>query len=340
MRFLVSLWIALAALPSPTQSERVRKALRRIDLELQGLERAGLGERGRLGVTGPAGPPGLRGPRCESGAGADLSNLDELSVGNGTVALTIERDCGVIQIKNTDRKTRFNFFVRGTDDSGFIGLDDSRGKRRASTKADEKGRLFFGTCNGRHHGVGFLGEGSDTPSGCMYLADRNGERRVEPSVDNNGNGNAAVNGETLRDVAEVLELATREGIRPVSVVAFDAVVGGPAPASEMNANLVVGVTSGTGAFRPGMVIGSRADCSRDLPVAMGGLINARKSVEGGAVEPGDLLVPSSDPGVGMRAGDPVGSFGRVFVKALEPCFGIAEEGLVLMLAMNRQPGNV
>ena len=70
----------------------------------------------------------------------------------------------------------------------------------------------------------------------------------------------------------------------------------------------------------------------DSPVSMSGVIKVRVSGEAGAIEPGDLLTPSSVPGVGMRAADPVP--GTVFGKTLEPWSG-AGEGLVLMLVMNR-----
>ena len=83
-----------------------------------------------------------------------------------------------------------------------------------------------------------------------------------------------------------------------------------------------------------MVIGSREDESRDFPVSMSGVIYVRVSEESGAIEPGDLLVPSGIAGVGMRATDPGAAAGRVFGKALEPWSGPGE-GHVLMLVMHR-----
>lgn len=52
------------------------------------------------------------------------------------------------------------------------------------------------------------------------------------------------------------------------------------------------------------------------------------------MQPGDLLVPSSVAGVGMRSVDPVTATGTIFGKALEPWSGDGE-GLVPMLVMNR-----
>ena len=107
----------------------------------------------------------------------------------------------------------------------------------------------------------------------------------------------------------------------------------------MNANPVVGVISGASAYRAWAAIGSRADRSHDLPFALSGMIYARLSTGCGTVQPGDLLVPSSDPGVEMRAGNHASSVGRVFGKALEHCSCTGGEALVLMLLMNRQPMN-
>ena len=101
-----------------------------------------------------------------------------------------------------------------------------------------------------------------------------------------------------------------------------------------NARPVIGVISGAGGFSPGMAIGSRADESRDLPVSMSGVVYVRVSAEAGAVEPGDLLVPSSIAGVGMRAENSATAYGTVFGKALESWSGVGE-GLGLMLVMNR-----
>ena len=69
-------------------------------------------------------------------------------------------------------------------------------------------------------------------------------------------------------------------------------------------------------------------------MSMSGVIHVRVSAEAGAVEPGDLLMPSSVPGVGMRAADLGAAGGKVFGKALEP-WSSSGEGLVLMLVMNR-----
>ena len=173
----------------------------------------------------------------------------------------------------------------------------------------------------------------------MSLHDASGERKFMIFVGDNGkfftiDPYGHIHRDTsARDYAEIFELATREGVRAGAVVAWNPKAGGVEPASRENARLVVGAVAGAGGLRSGMVIGSRADGSTDFPVAVSGMIYALVSDEAGAVAPGDLLVPSSTPGVGMRAGDPVAA-GTVYGKALEPWAGPGE-GLVLMLVMHR-----
>jgi hypothetical protein len=109
-----------------------------------------------------------------------------------------------------------------------------------------------------------------------------------------------------------------------------------APAALPYERRVIGVISGAGGLRPGSVVGSREDGSIDLPLAVSGQVYVRVCLEGGSIEPGDLLVASSEPGVAMRAADPGLAAGAVVGKALE-AFGPGQEkeGLVRMMVMLR-----
>ncbi len=109
-----------------------------------------------------------------------------------------------------------------------------------------------------------------------------------------------------------------------------------APSAGPYDRRVIGVISGAGGLQPGSVIGNREDGSNDLPVAVSGQVAVRVCLEGGPIEPGDLLVASSQPGVAMRAADPSRAVGAVVGKALE-AFGSGEgkEGLVRMMVMLR-----
>ena len=228
--------------------------------------------------------------------------------------------------------------LRTLKDSG-IGSIGGEGLSLGTT-TEGRGQIVVKNRSGRNVVLALARSGLN--SGYLGIADRSGNQQVILTVDEKGNGvvevkgRVLVNGKKVRvhDYAEILDLATRDGIRAGSVVAWDPDASGLVPASASNARRVVGVISGAGKFRPGMVIGSRTDGSKDFPVAVSGVIYARVSGEAGPVEPGDLLVPSSAAGVGMRAADPRATAGTVFGKALEPWSG-AGEGLVLMLVMNR-----
>lgn len=280
--------------------DRDLEELRRIRTAAKG-PRGDQGPQGEQGRRGEQGPQGERGPRGEQGP-------------------------------------------RG--EKGPQGARGSRGPRGSAGSQDQlhiaQGAISLGAAGGggqiqvkNRHGktrvLALVQKGSD--SGYLGIADSNGEHQVILKVEGGG-GIVGVNGIKIHDYAEILDLATRKGIRAGSVVAWDPDASGLVPASGSNAGRVVGVISGAGKFRPGMVIGSRTDGTRDFPVAVGGVVYVRVSGEAGSVEPGDLLVPSSTAGVGMRAADPRATAGTVFGKALEPWSG-AGEGLVLMLVMNR-----
>lgn len=113
-----------------------------------------------------------------------------------------------------------------------------------------------------------------------------------------------VNGKKIHEYTEILALADREGNVAGSVIAWDLRAGRLVAAMSSNRGLVIGVISGAGGQRPGMVIGSREDGTRDFPVSMSGIVHVGVNNKGGAARPGDLLSPSDVPGVGKCADDP------------------------------------
>jgi hypothetical protein len=65
-----------------------------------------------------------------------------------------------------------------------------------------------------------------------------------------------------------------------------------------------------------------------------GQVYVRANSENGPIQPGDLLVASSTPGVAMRSSDDARALGAVIGKAMERLKG-KNEGLVRMLVMPR-----
>lgn len=81
---------------------------------------------------------------------------------------------------------------------------------------------------------------------------------------------------------------------------------------------VIGVVSGAGDYRSGIVLDKRHSQSNRVPVALTGKVYCRADAQYSPIEVGDLLTSSPTPGHAMKAGDPVKAFGAVIGKALRP----------------------
>ncbi len=255
------------------------------------------GEQGQPGLQGPQGPPGVRGPEGRKGKTRPLPD--------------IELSAGVLKL-----------------------LDPRRQSWVALRSPIESGEVILGGNSGAYAAVlnATGGHGRATLFGPRQA------RTFEVAYSAGGNaGGVLVGGRQAHDYAEVFELATRRDVLPGTVmsVAGDGVA--LAPSAAAYDPKVMGVVSGAGDLRPAMVVGSRADASTDLPVALMGRVYVRVCAEGGAVAAGDLLVSSSLPGVAMRAAGDRRALGRVIGKALEPYAAgdRQSEGLVQMMVLNR-----
>ena len=81
---------------------------------------------------------------------------------------------------------------------------------------------------------------------------------------------------------------------------------------------VVGVVSGAGGFKPGIVLDRRQDVAGRRPIALMGKVGCLVTAEEVSVRIGDLLTTSDVPGHAMKALDPERAFGAVIGKALAP----------------------
>jgi hypothetical protein len=80
---------------------------------------------------------------------------------------------------------------------------------------------------------------------------------------------------------------------------------------------VVGVVSGAGEYRPGLILDKQPGPDRQ-PVGLVGKVCCKVDADQGAIEIGDLLTTSVTPGHAMKANDPLRAFGSVIGKALQP----------------------
>ena len=124
------------------------------------------------------------------------------------------------------------------------------------------------------------------------------------------------------DCAEEFTVAAAEGVEPGVVMALndDAKL---RPSQSAYETGVVGVISGAGAYKPGIILDRQGDDSEDRrAVALMGKVYCKASASNGPIKVGDLLTPSEVEGHAMKATDPTRAFGAVIGKAL----GNLEEG--------------
>lgn len=81
---------------------------------------------------------------------------------------------------------------------------------------------------------------------------------------------------------------------------------------------VVGVVSGAGDFKPGIVLDKHPEREGRLPIALVGKVFCRVDASRHPIDVGDMLTTSDRLGHAMKAVDPLQAFGAVIGKALRP----------------------
>ncbi len=133
-------------------------------------------------------------------------------------------------------------------------------------------------------------------------------------------GELAVGGDVVlanADCAEDFDVVDLESAEPGSVMVLgdDGVL---RPCDEPYDKRAVGVISGAGQYKPGLILDKHPSNLSRSPVALLGKVCCKVTAENGAIEIGDLLTTSSTPGHAMRAADSTRAFGAVIGKALRP----------------------
>jgi hypothetical protein len=145
------------------------------------------------------------------------------------------------------------------------------------------------------------------------------------------NGNVQVTGDvqlTGGDCAEDFDIACADRAEPGTIMVLGD--GGMLRPSEMAYDKrVVGVISGAGNYKPGIVLDKHGPQANRKPIALVGKVYCKVDAQYGAVATGDLLTTSPTPGHAMKASDQLNAFGAVIGKALRPL--AAGQGLILIL---------
>lgn len=121
---------------------------------------------------------------------------------------------------------------------------------------------------------------------------------------------------TGADLAENFDLVDPSLADPGTVMVLDGVDHVRVSESAYDRK-VVGVVSGAGNYRPGVVLDYKAaDVSTRRPIAMVGKTFCKIDASFGAIEVGDLLTTSPAPGYAMKASEPSRAYGAVLGKAM------------------------
>jgi hypothetical protein len=157
------------------------------------------------------------------------------------------------------------------------------------------------------------------------LVVRNGDGNQTIKLDG-GQGDIILNN---ADAAEDFEVACAEHVSPglVMVLTDDGTL---EPCSRPYDQKVVGVVSGAGPYRPGIVFDrGETPGPRRAPISVMGKVACCADATYGRIGVGDMLTTSPSHGRAMKASDPSRAFGSVIGKALS---ALDEgEGLVTML---------
>jgi len=164
------------------------------------------------------------------------------------------------------------------------------------------------------NGAVVVGRGPDPKDPGKKPSDINGSLVIN-------DGNLFVNkGDVIlagADCAEEFSIGSAEGVEPGVVMVID----------DENVlrisnrpydRKVVGVVSGAGDYKPGLILDRQKSSVDRRPIALLGKTFCKVDADAAPIEVGDLLTTAAIPGHAMKAANPTEAFGAVIGKALRP----------------------
>jgi hypothetical protein len=200
--------------------------------------------------------------------------------------------------------------VSGNNDGGGCGVYGSSGgfdaivgETQSDAHAGITGRNKTSGANGGVGGYGVGGKYAGKFDGDVWVS---GTLSVKVDVVLTG-----------MDLAEDFAVDTSDIVEPGTVMTLDG--DGLLRASyESYDRKVVGVISGAGECKPGLILGRIQSAQERLPVALAGKAFCKVDAQYGPIEVGDLLTTSPTVGHAMTATDPMKALGSIVGKALKP----------------------
>lgn len=248
-----------------------------------------------------------------------------LSDAGGTIRIEIDADNQLLRIRNARGLEvarlgdNANLRLGGNGSDGDVDLYDSNGRRRLLLNADGQDLSIYDAAGNQ---IGSLGNNSNLRLGghgsdgdvLLYPSGANDIFATDAAtIHLDGNAGDI----TLRnaDCAEEFEVMSTREAEPGTVMALGD-DGRLRPSCRAHETGVVGVVSGAGAYRPGIVLDKQPGQTHRSPIALMGKAYVKVTDEGGPIRIGDLLSSSPTEGHAMRAGDPSRAFGAVIGKAI------------------------
>jgi hypothetical protein len=136
---------------------------------------------------------------------------------------------------------------------------------------------------------------------------------------------------TNADCAEDFTIGSQAAIEAGTVMVLGE-EGALLPSQRPYDKRVVGVVSGAGNYKPGIVLDKQPSQDNRQPIALLGKVYCKVDASYAAIEVGDLLTTSPTPGHAMRADDPLKAFGSVIGKAL-CALGQGQELIPVLIAL-------
>jgi hypothetical protein len=249
----------------------------------------GVNDNGGWGVTG-------RSSTNTGVSGESVSGVGVHGAGH-TGVLGESRDFVGVSGLSHDRN---NAGVMGVNDNGGWGVTG-----RSSTNTGVSGESVSG--------VGVHGKGGKLAGLFDGAVNVNGELFVDGKLTISGNGDLILQG---GDCAENFDIFG-PAVVPGTVMVIGA-GGGLEACHEAYDRKVVGVVSGAGSLRPGILLDCRDTAEGRQPVALVGKVYCQVDAEAAPIMVGDLLTTSALPGYAMKAVDERRAFGALLGKALAP----------------------
>ena len=287
------------------------------------------GQNGRLSFADASGNQvGVIGPNGDLELGGNRTDGDiTLKDGNGRTRITLDAGSHRMRFFNhlgdqlVEMGPAANLVLGGSAvNDGDLILKDEAGRERLVLDAQTH-RIILRDAN--NHVVGRIGDfanmrlGSGGQDGDILLfpgsaASIDDDSKATIHLDANAGDIILRNA----DCAEDFEVDPAVAAEPGTVMALGC-DGRLRPSQRAHERGVVGVVSGGGAYRPGIVLDRRTEAGgARRPIALVGKAFVRVTDEGGPIEVGDLLTTSSTEGAAMKAAGPMDAFGAVIGKAI------------------------